>query len=824
MSDSEALWQAVVVSVDADRASIEGLLGELTLEEKVSLCHGSDFMSTTPIPRAGIPRMWVTDGPHGARGRGWGQTTSASIPVGTALGATWDVDLLREVGELVGHQVRSKGASILLGPTMNIHRSPLAGRNFECYSEDPLLSARIAVAFVNGLQSVDGVGACIKHLVANDSEFERMTISSEVDERTLREVYLVPFEACVTEGAAWSIMTAYNKLNGTYCAEHDWLLRDVLRGEWGFEGYVISDWWGTKSTAPSANAGLDLEMPGPGVFFGNALMQAVRDGEVSEAVIDEKVRKLFETMQRAGRFDAPDDTVESALDRPEDRALLRRAGAEAMVLLRNEGDVLPLRGYKRLAVIGPNADVARFGGGGSSEVLPHYMVTPLEGIRAAADAEIVFARGSVPYTMLPAIPQRLIPSGFDVDFFPNTDLEGEAEAHQRIDRASHRWIGNVPLTSERFSARLTTTFTPDESGEWTFGLVAAGRARLFVDGELVIDNWTQIQPSPVFFGMGSKERTGTVAMTAGEARSLVVEYRAATTFAAGVHVGAIPPMDTDRIAEAVEAARSADAAVVVVGLDPESETEGRDRESMDLTGDQDDLIRAVAAAQPNTIVVINAGCIVSMPWAENVAAIVHAWYPGQECGNAMADVLFGNVNPCGKLPTTIPLRYEDHPAMANYPGGDGVVRYEEGVFVGYRHYDAKGIEPLYPFGHGLSYTTFAYGELRISGENLITAEIDVTNTGDVAGKEVVQLYVSPSEASVPRPPKELKAFEKVELATGETKTVTFPLDHRVFQYWQPDAPTGAPSTGWTLQPGEFELLCGSSSRDIRARTTVTLTG
>lgn len=804
-----------MVSVDADRRSLEELLGALTLEEKVSLCHGSDFMSTTPIPRLGVPRMWVTDGPHGARGRGWGTTTSASIPVGTALGATWDVDLLRDVGELVGHQVLSKGASILLGPTMNIHRSPLAGRNFECYSEDPVLSARMAVAFVQGLQSVDGAGACIKHYVANDSEFERMTVSSEVDERTLREVYLVPFEACVLEAKAWSIMTAYNKLNGTYCAEHEWLLRDVLRGEWGFEGYVISDWWGTKSTAQSANAGLDLEMPGPGVFFGVSLLSDVQNGLVAESVIDDKVRRLFGTMQRAGRFDFVEDTVEEALDRPEDRALLRRAGAEAMVLLRNEGNALPLSGVKQLAVIGPNADVARFGGGGSSEVLPHYTVTPLEGIRAATDAEVVFARGSVPYTMLPAIPQRLIPDGFEVDFYPNTDLEGDPEAHHRIDRASHRWIGNVPLTSERFSARLTTTFTPDEDGDWTFGLVAAGRARLLVDSELVIDNWTEMEPSPVFFGMGSKEKTGNVSCTAGEALTLVVEYRAATTFAAGVHVGCIPPMDSDRIAEAVEAAKSADVAVVVVGLDPESETEGHDRESMDLTGDQDGLVRAVAAVQPNTVVVLNAGCIVSMPWASDVAAIVHAWYPGQECGNALADVLFGVVNPCGKLPTTIPRRYEDHPAMANYPGGDGVVRYEEGVFIGHRHYDANDIEPLYAFGHGLSYTTFAYGDLHVSGENLITAEIDVTNTGDVAGKEVVQLYVADREASVPRPPKELKAFAKIELGPGETKTVTFPLEHRAFQYWQ---------DGWTLEPGEFELLCGSSSRDIRARTTVTLTG
>ncbi len=801
------------VSVEAPRLDVEDLLAELTLEEKVSLCHGSDFMSTTAVERMGIPRMWVTDGPHGARGRGWGNTTSAAIPCGTALGATWDTDLLHEVGELMGHQVRSKGASILLGPTMNIHRAPLAGRNFECYSEDPVLSAELAASFVEGLQSVPGVGACIKHFIANDQEHERMTISSEVDERTLREVYLVPFERCVVRAKAWSIMTAYNRLNGTYCAEHPWLLRDVLRGEWGFEGYVLSDWWGTKSSAPSANAGLDLEMPGPPMHFGDTLLQAVRNGEVDENVVDEKVRRLLQTMQRAGRFDGPEVTKEEALDRPEDRALLRRAGAEAMVLLRNEGDVLPLRSITKLAVIGPNADVARFGGGGSSEVLPHYLVTPLEGIRQAFDAEITFARGSLPYTMLPAIPQRLIGDGFDVDFFPNTDCEGEPVANQRIDRAHHRWIGNVPVSSERFSARLSATFTPDSDGDWTFGLVAAGRARLLIDGELLIDNWTDFEPSPVFFGMGSKERTGTVTMRAGQSRSLVVEYRAATTFAAGVHVGCIPPIRDDRIAEAVYAARGADAAVVFVGLDPESETEGHDRESMDLTGDQDDLIHAVAAVQPNTVVVVNAGCIVSMPWATEVAAIVHAWYPGQECGNAMADVLFGAVNPSGKLPTTIPRRYEDNAAIANYPGEGGEVAYAEGVFVGYRHYEATGVEPLYPFGHGLSYTSFGYGELSVEQGDEIVASIDVTNTGDAAGKEVVQLYVSDLEASVPRPPKELKRFEKVALEPGETRTVRFVLDSRAFAFWK---------DGWVTEPGEFELLCGSSSGDIRATARVTL--
>jgi beta-glucosidase len=794
-------------------ADIDKLVAELTLEEKISLCHGADFMSTNAVERLGIPKMWVTDGPHGARGRGWGNVSAAAIPCGTALGATWDVGLLHDVGELMGRQVASKGANILLGPTMNIHRAPLAGRNFECYSEDPVLSALLASSFVRGLQSVEGIGACIKHLVANDQEFERMTISSEVDERTLREVYLVPFEHCVKDAGAWSIMTAYNRLNGTYCAEHEWLLRDVLRGEWGFGGYVISDWWGTKSTVPSANAGLDLEMPGPGVWFGNALREAVEKGEVSEATIDEKVRRLLEALEKGGRFESPEDTGETALDTPEDRALLRRTAADAIVLLKNDGELLPLEGVRRLAVIGPNADVARFGGGGSSEVLPHYLVTPLDGIRSAFDGEIVFARGSVPYTMLPAIPERLI-TGFEVAFFDGLDLEGDPVAHASVPRAHHRWIGNVPVDADRFSARLTTRFTPDEDGEWTFGLVAAGRGRLLVDGELVIDNWTEFERSPVFFGMGSKEKTAKVAMKAGDARQLVVEYRAATSFAAGYHLGCVPPMRDDRIAEAVDAARGADAAVVIVGLDPESETEGRDRESMDLTADQNDLIEAVAAAQPNTVVVVNAGSIVSMEWADQVPAVLYAWYGGQEIGNAIADVLFGKVNPSAKLPTTVPMRFEDNASFANYPG-QTEVRYEEGVFIGYRHHDANDIAPRFAFGHGLSYTTFVYGDLDVeqASENGAVASIEIRNAGDRPGAEVVQLYVSDLQATVPRPPKELKAFEKVWLEPGEAKTVRFTLDRRAFAFWDGE---------WVVEPGVFDLLCGSSSADIRARAALTL--
>lgn len=822
MSATEALRTARFGQTGPPMERIDKLVAELTLEEKVSLCRGSDFMHTTPIERLGIPRLMVTDGPHGARGKGWAGPTSAYFPCGTALGATWDPELIREVGAAIGEQVRSKGASVLLGPTMNIHRSPLAGRNFECYSEDPYLTARIAVAYIEGVQSA-GVGACAKHFVCNDSEFERHTISSEVDERTLREIYLPPFEAAVREAKTWWVMGAYNQLNGAFCCEHPELLNTILRDEWGFGGLVVSDWWALKTTAGAANGGCDLEMPGPGVYFTEALAGAVRNGEVDEATIDDKVRRLLQTMERVGLLDDPTEVPEQALDRPEDRALVRRTAAEAIVLLRNEDGVLPLDNarLKTLAVIGPNADVAVIGGGGSSEVSTHYAIAPLDGIRAACpDTQVVFERGCLAYKMLPELQTRLLEvdgePGMTVDFFEHLDPEGEPAVRAHTKRASLRWVGDAPVTGERFSARLTGTFTPDQTGEWTFGLVAAGRSRLFLDDDLVVDNWTSPEPGDAFFGMASAEQTGRIPLEAGETYALRIDFRARAPFAAGLHVGCLPPRGDDMDA-AVEAARRADAVVVVVGTNSDWETEGRDRDSMALPGSQDELIRRVAAANPNTVVVVNAGSPVTMDWADDVPAIVQTWFAGQECGNAMADVLFGKVNPCGKLPTTFPVRYEDNPAYDNYPGAEGEVHYREGVFVGYRHYDARHVEPRFPFGHGLSYTTFEYGTLSVErADDGAVATIDVTNAGDRPGAEVVQLYVRDVESTVDRPPQELKAFEKVRLEPGETKTVRFALGRMAFSFWDADR------HDWTTEPGSFELACGSSSRDIRSTARLTI--
>ncbi len=812
---------------------IETLLKQMTLEEKVSLTAGTSMWYTAGVERLGIPAIKVTDGPNGARGGSFfGGPTSACFPVGVALAATWNPALVERVGMALAEEAKTKGAHVLLAPTVNIHRSPLSGRNFECYSEDPYLSARLAVAYVKGVQS-QNVGATIKHFVCNDQEFERNTISSEVRERALREIYLPPFKAAVEEAGVWSVMASYNKVNGTFASENSYTLQDILKGEWGFEGLVMSDWFGTKSTVDAANNGLDLEMPGPPAWRGDKLLQAVKDGRVSEAAIDDMVRRLLRIVTKVS---ATENTEEQAIDRPEHRALIREAAAEGIVLLKNERDVLPLdeNKIKKLAIIGPNAKVARIQGGGSAQVTPHYAITPFDGItaRAGDSIEIGYELGCTNYKMTPLIdPAHLVApdperkQGLVVEYFDNLDLSGEPVAQEAQDRTEIMWIGELPspINRDTFSARITGTFTPEETGIYTFGLSSAGPSRLFVDDQQVIDNWTAWTPGgEAFMGAGSPERTVEIEMRAGQPYQLRLEYsKQQTTFLAGVRLGCLPPIPEDAIERAVALAAQSDVALIFAGLSHEWESEGFDRPDMELPDDQVELIRKVAAANENTVVVLNTGSPVAMDWLDRVAGVVQAWYPGQECGNSIADVLFGDVNPSGRLPLTFPRRLEDNPAYINYPGEDGKVYYGEGIFVGYRYYDKKKIEPLFPFGHGLSYTTFEYRNLSISPSQAESPEgikvtVDVQNTGTRAGEEVVQLYVRDPDTSVVRPEKELKAFHKVMLEPGETKTVEFTLGHDALAYYD----TG--QRGWFAEAGEYEVLIGHSSRDIRARGSFTL--
>jgi beta-glucosidase len=805
------------------------LLDELTLDEKAALTAGADVWSTVGIERVGLPSVVLTDGPNGARGAtvpGGVGASSLCVPCGAALGATWNPELVERVGRALGHQTRTKGARVLLAPTVNLHRSPLAGRNFECYSEDPLLSGKLAAAYIRGVQSMD-VATTVKHFVGNDSEFERTTISSEIDARTLRELYLVPFELAVREGGTLGLMTGYNKLNGRYCSEQQQLLQDILRDEWGFDGFVVSDWFALGSTVGWATAGLDLEMPGPGRLYGERLADAVRRGEVEPQLLEDAVGRLLAVFDRVGALD-DEPAPPASVDLPEHRELAREAAAESIVLLRNDG-LLPIdpSTVRTVAVIGPNADRAQIMGGGSASLRPHYRVTPLRALRErfGPEVEVLHERGCDIDVRIPLVRSSSLAtadggSGFAVEFFAGEDLEGDA-VHRAVQTQSQfLFLGppspDVPVRA--FSMRARATFTAPEEGVYTFGLSQAGRARLLLDGEVVLDGVTEPPPpGREFFGMGSEEITAAVEFAAGERRELVLEYSSrAAPGMRGVRVGCRVPAPPDLRERAVAAAARADVAVLVVGTTDEWESEGYDRTTMDLPGDQDELVTRVLAANPRTVVVVNTGAPVTMDWADAVAAVMQVWFGGQEMAGAIADVVVGTAEPAGRLPTTLPVRLEHNPSFGNFPGENGQIRYGEGLLVGYRWYEARHLPVRYPFGHGLSYTTFKLGPPQLSARTIepggvITVRVEVTNTGARRGAEVVQCYVAPLAPSLFRPERELKGFAKVWLDPGESTVAEFDLDARAFAYWDP-----GDAGRWRVDAGDYDIHIGRSSADSAA--------
>lgn len=802
---------------------IDDLLKQMTLEEKISMLAGADLWHSVAIPRLGIPQFKVTDGPNGARGA-WGSMASPSVatPVGVALGATWNPDLVEKVGNVLADELEAKGAHILLAPTVNIHRTPIAGRNFECYSEDPFLSGMIASAYIKGIQD-KGKGACIKHFVTNDQEYERKSISSEVDERTLREIYLEPFRIAIRNSNPWAVMSAYNRVNGTYACENDHTLLEVLKGEWGYEGIVMSDWFGTYDDAVPAG-GLDIEMPGPARWMAEAIVKkALDNGTLTEDALNNKVRRLLSVIEKAGLFEKPELQKERSEDKPQHRKIMREAAREAIVLLKNEKGLLPLKKVKSIAVIGPYANGAQILGGGSSSVTPHYVVTPFEGIknRAGRKTKVETAPGCYIYKILPApTPQTLSTEdgrvGLSLSVFNGTEFSGAPVYTEVTPRVQHGWFDkSVPnANQESFSVRMEGFFTPKESGTHIFGLAGIGWCRLYLDDEVIIDHTSDSD-------MG-KQLLAEVELEGGKSYAIKVDYYwQGSPRWRSVMLGHQPPQPLEPIAEAVKLAKKVDVVVLVASLNSEWEAEGFDRVDMKLPGDQDKLIRKVAKANKNTIVVLNVGSAVEMPWIDKVPAVVQLWYDSQEQGNALADVLFGDVNPSGKLPTTFPVRLEDNPAYINYPGENGRVRYGEGIFVGYRYYDKKDITPRFPFGHGLSYTRFKYSNLRLSAKTItpsdtLKVKVDVTNTGKAAGKEIVQLYVRDVKSTFARPDKELKAFKKLELKSKQKKTVAFTLDREAFWYFD------VAKNDWNTEPGEFEILVGASSRDIREKRSVML--
>ena len=659
---------------------VQSIISQMTLEEKAALCTGASGWTTTPVERLGIPEMLVSDGPHGVRripdvhSLGGQSLPATCFPTASCLASTWDVELLRQMGKALAEEAIALNVDVLLGPGVNMKRSPLGGRNFEYFSEDPYLAGELAVGLIDGIQS-KGVGTSLKHFAVNNQEFQRFSISAEVDERTLREIYLPAFEKAVRQAKPWTVMCAYNKLNGEYCSQHEYLLTDILKKEWGFEGLVVSDWGAVHDRVAALKAGLDWEMPGPQDWRVKAVIEAVHSGELDEAILDESVRRIlnivFKTQQtpKGGTFDVDAH-----------HELAHKVAAEGMVLLKNNG-ILPLKDQQHIAVIGRAAENAHFQGGGSSHINPTKVAMPFKELQAqAVSAELTYAEG-----------------------YPSDD-----------------------------------------------------------------------------------------------------SFR------------------QEMIDQAVGLAESADVAILYIALPSYKESEGYDRTDLDLTEQQVALIKAVTKVQPKTVVVLNNGAPVAMSaWIDEAAAVLEAWMMGQAGGSAIADILFGKINPSGKLAETYPLNLADTPAYLNWPGDAGEVRYGEGLFIGYRYYDARKLPVLFPFGYGLSYTTFAYSNPKLSATTFkdvdgLTVNVDVTNTGEVAGKEIVQVYVHDQESGLTRPQKELKGFAKVELQPGETKTVSIHLDFRAFAFYHSEYKQ------WITESGDFDILIAASATDIRHTLTVTL--
>ena len=825
-------------NVDADLAR---RLGVLSLEQKVRLLTGADFWSLWPEPAVGLRRMVVSDGPAGVRGERWDERDpSANIPSPTALSATWDEARVERIGRLLAAEARGKGVDVLLAPTVNLHRSPYGGRHFECFSEDPLLTAGIGAAYVRGLQA-GGVGATVKHYVANDSETDRFTLDALVGERALRELYLAPFEAIVRAGV-WAVMAAYNSVNGTTMTEHP-LLVEVLKDEWGFDGVVMSDWFAARSTEPAANAGLDLVMPGPGGPWGDRLVAAVREGRVPEAAVDDKLLRLLRLAARVGALDGVAPAAPAAAPWP--RALVAaelRAGAAAGFVLARNADVdgapaLPLErtGLRRVAVLGPNAEAARTLGGGSATVFPPYTVSPLQGLRAALgpDVRVDHGRGARGGDRVPVASAAFLrhpgtgEPGLEMRFLA---ADGRVLGREHRTSAAPTWLGSfgpgLPV-ADVAAVEAHTRLRAPEAGTYVVGASVLGRIRLTVAGRVAHDGRIELPPGadPVEGIMRPPQRSVTVDLRAGQEVPVVLRHEpepsggfgdaeiAMVTFQLNVDRQGSDDEDLDR---AVALAGEADAAVVVVGTTEEVESEGFDRDALALPGRQDELVGRVAAVNPRTIVVVNAGAPVLLPWREEVGAVLLAWFPGQEFGNALADVLLGATEPGGRLPVTWPA--DEHRLIPSTRPVDGTLAYDESIHIGHRAYERAGVEPAFWFGHGLGYTAWEYldAEVTPDGAGGATVRARVRNRGRRAGREVVQVYASRPDGAVERPSRWLVGFAATDAGPGQEVAVDVAVPARAFAHWD------SGSHRWRTEPGTVRLAVGRSSHDLPLALTLTV--
>ena len=794
---------------------------KMSLKEKVTMLSGKDSFNFAENKRLGIPSIGVTDGPNGVRCiRESGIWTATSFPTGVSMASSWDPELIEEVGKALAEETAAHNCSILLAPCMNIVRTPLAGRNFESFSEDPYLAGEIGVGYVSGMQKM-GIGTSLKHFACNNQEIERHRGSSEVDERTLREIYLPAFETIVKRTQPWTVMTAYNKVNGVQASESKELITDILRNEWGFEGVCISDWGGTHTIFNSVKAGQDIEMPGPARYYGSLLEKAVTTWQIEEEVIDNAVERILKLIVKSGRLEK-DYKFPGKLNTKEHQRLAGKAAEESIVLLKNN-KLLPIikNEINSVAVIGYNALEARIGGGGSSYLEPPKRVSPLNAIKAEVgeDVKIVYEAGCENFEEYLIIPcdHFSMPgtktSGVKATYYDSLDFNGRILKTVDCSKVYLHWfdISGKDFAGS-FSSVWETTFSLPVTGRYGLKIKFHGHFKLYINKKMVLEGKNihkvfntkkLVVTEPVF--LEGKE---------GEKFDIVVEYvKDGTVELSWLELlGAYSPAMNikQKIESAARAARESDVAIVFAGMPKGFETENADREHMDLPGDQNKLIEAVVKANKKTIVVLNTGSPVTMPWINKVDSVVQAYFPGQEGGTATSDILFGNVNPSGKLTVTYPQKYEDNPTYNNYPG-DRKVFYGEGLYVGYRYYDTKNVTPLFPFGHGLSYTTFSYKNLEITKNEEsydYTVSLDITNTGSVKGKEVAQLYVQDIECSVHRPVKELKDFLKVLLEPGETKRISMSLNKRSFAFYSIE------KGRWIVEPGDFKIMVGASSSNI----------
>ncbi|KAL1306300.1 hypothetical protein AAFC00_004384 [Neodothiora populina] len=810
--------------------NVEDVLSKLSDHEKLSLLAGIDFWHTKSLPEHGVPSLRLSDGPNGVRGiKFFNGVPAACFPCGTALGATFDKSLLQDAGRLMGDEAKAKGAHVILGPTINMQRSPLGGRGFESIGEDPVLAGLGAAALINGIQE-NGVAACLKHFVCNDQEHQRNLVDSIITQRALREIYLLPFQLAVRDAFPKSFMTAYNKVNGTHVSENPKILEDILRKEWAWHGLVMSDWYGTYSVTESINAGLDLEMPGPPRFRGDAAAHASACNKFNATALDDRARNILQLVKDCAASGIPENAEMGNVDTPETSALLRRLASESIVLLKNEQSILPLDKTKKVLVIGPNANVATYCGGGSASLRPYYAVTPLDAIKEKVSPEhVIFTIGAHSHKELPNLATELSldssgegKKGVVFRAYNEAPNVKDRESVDRLELESTSMMfmdyKNPKIKSLLWYADVDGYLLADHDGEYEFGISVYGSAQLFVDGKLTVDVTDKQEQGSAFFGLGTVEVRNSITVKKGQVYHVKCQIGSAPTsklqggsvaFGGGaVRIGGSYIIDAEEeIRKAADLAKDFDQVVVCAGLNMDWESEGFDRPDMKLPGHLDTLISSVAAANPKTVVVMQSGTPVEMPWLEQVPALLQAWYGGNETGNGIADVLFGDVNPSGHLSLSFPVHNEDNPAFLNYRSEAGRVLYGEDVYIGYRYYEKLNRRVSFPFGHGLSYTSFRFSDLSVTNNGTdLAIEVTIKNTGVRAGAQVAQVYISQDAPAIARPKKELKGFSKVLLQPGQSDkiTVEIPLKYACSYF---DEHRGQ----WILEKGAYKVLVADSS-------------